>query len=68
MVTDCVLGSAFTSQRVIKDSVVVDRPFVYALYNTVNNIIYVAGKLEQPNWEEETEANIDLDTDLDRLA
>jgi serine protease inhibitor len=48
-----VSGSAFTSQRVIKESVVVDRPFAYALYNTVNGIMYVIGKVEQPVWDEE---------------
>lgn len=47
-----VSGSAFTSQRVIKESVVVDRPFAYALYNVANGIVYAAGKLERPIWEE----------------
>lgn len=50
-----VSGSAFTSQRIIKESVVVDRPFAYALYNTANGIVYAAGKLEQPIWEETDE-------------
>ncbi|XP_050066675.1 antichymotrypsin-2-like [Aphis gossypii] len=45
-------SSAFTSQRVIKESVVVDRPFAYALYNVANGIVYAAGKLERPIWEE----------------
>jgi len=26
---------------------------MYALYNVANNVIYVAGKLEQPVWAEE---------------
>jgi serine protease inhibitor len=56
-------SSAFTSQRVIKESVVLDRPFIYALYNVANNIIYVAGKLEQPVWEE-TDAN-ERDSDIE---
>jgi len=47
-----VSGSAFTSQRVIKESVVVDRPFAYALYNVANGIVYTAGKLERPVWED----------------
>jgi len=47
-----VSGSAFTSQRVIKESVVMDRPFAYALYNVANGIVYAAGKLEQPVWED----------------
>lgn len=54
-----VTGSAFTSQRVIKESVVADRPFVYAVYNAVNRIIYAAGKLERPVWDE-----MDGDDDL----
>ncbi|XP_060864643.1 leukocyte elastase inhibitor-like [Metopolophium dirhodum] len=45
-------SSAFTSQRVIKESVVMDRPFAYALYNVANGIVYAAGKLEQPVWED----------------
>ncbi|XP_022183276.1 antitrypsin-like [Myzus persicae] len=45
-------SSAFTSQRVIKESVVVDRPFAYALYNVANGIVYAAGKVERPVWED----------------
>jgi len=50
-----VSGSAFTSQRVIKESVVMDRPFAYALYNVANGIVYAAGKVEQPVWEDTDE-------------
>lgn len=30
---------------------VVDRPFAYALYNTVNGVVYVVGKVEAPAWD-----------------
>jgi len=64
-------SSAFTLQRVVKDSVVADRPFLYALYNVANNVIYVAGKLERPVWEEtadnEEEDNGDSATDAETI-
>ncbi|CAI6367456.1 unnamed protein product [Macrosiphum euphorbiae] len=50
--SSALTSSAFTSQRVIKESVVMDRPFAYALYNVANGIVYAAGKLEQPVWED----------------
>ncbi|XP_050443306.1 serpin B5-like [Adelges cooleyi] len=56
-------SSAFAPQRVIKEYIVVDKPFVYILYNESNNVILVAGKVEQPNWQEtENNSNTDIET------
>lgn len=63
-----VSGSAFTSQRVIKESVVADRPFVYVLYNVVNDIVFVAGKLEQPFWEEPVDEGLDSDIEAIKMS
>lgn len=60
-----VSGSAFTAQRVIKESVVVDRPFLYALYNVADGVVFVAGKLERPFWEEADDA---VDSDIDTIV
>lgn len=47
-----VSGSAFTAQRVIKESVVADRPFAYALYSITDGVVYAAGRLDRPVWED----------------
>ncbi|VVC24373.1 Hypothetical protein CINCED_3A019103 [Cinara cedri] len=57
-------SSAFTAQRVIKESVVVDRPFMYALYNVANGVVFVAGKLDRPVWEETDDA---VDSDIETI-
>jgi serpin B len=65
-------SAAFSSQRDIKESVVLDRPFLFALYNTVNKVILINGKIEQPVWEVDDDvtdtdsATIDIHTDVER--
>ncbi|XP_050523155.1 serpin B5-like [Daktulosphaira vitifoliae] len=56
-------SSALAAQRVIKESIVVDKPFVFILYDEPNNIILVAGKVEQPFYEED---NIDKNSDSEK--